>query len=384
MPRKTTRAAQGGGTIRQRKDGRWEARYTIGRHAGTGKQMQKSIYGDTQSEVRKKLVQLIAAIDEGTYIEPAKITVYQWFDTWLEDFCGDIKPYTRKSYGEHIKKHIKPAIGAVKLSALTTAHIQKLYNAEQKSGLSPKTIKNLHGVIHRALQQAVDVGYIARNPSDACKLPRVEKPDIKPLNDNQITAFLEAIKGDSLERLFLVDVFTGLRLGEIIGLTWEHVDFNKGIICICRQLQRQSGVYVFETLKNNKARTITPAPFIMQALKDQKKEQSLLKLQAGNAWNNNKNLVFTNNIGGNLVPLTVYKHFKRIAASIGVPDARFHDLRHSYAVAALKAGDDIKTVQEALGHHTAAFTLDVYGHVTEEMKRESAARMEAYIQRLKG
>ena len=134
------------------------------------------------------------------------------------------------------------------------------------------------------------------------------------------------------------------------------------------------------SLKNDKTRRITLAPFIVRKLQEHKRQQLEQKLLAGPIWSNNEGFIFTNEVGRHLIFYTVFENYKRIVKDIGIPDARFHDLRHSYAVAALQAGDDVKTVQENLGHHTAAFTLDTYGHVTEQMKRESAARMDRFIQ----
>ena len=387
MPRKATRNAQGGGSIRKRPDGRWEARYTVGRDPGTGKQIQKSVYDTTQGGVRKKLQQVTTSIDEGIYTEPSKMTLGKWLDIWITEYTGDLKPHTLKSYKTHSNYHIKPALGAVKLSALKTHEIQAFYNQLQKGkdghpGLSPKTIKNLHGVMHKALAQAVEIGYIKFNAADACKLPRVEKKEIHPLDENQISAFMKAIVGNRYERLYLVVLFTGMRQGEVLGLTWDCVDFENGTILIYRQLQKIKGQYQFVSLKNNKSRCITPAPSVMKILKDQRRIQTEWRMKAGPVWNDT-NLVFTNEIGEHLAHFTVYKHFKNIVKNIGLPDARFHDLRHSYAVASLQAGDDVKTVQENLGHHTAAFTLDVYGHVSERMKKDSADRMEKFINGVK-
>ena len=380
MPRKSnTRAAQGGGTIRQRKDGRWEARYTAGRDPGTGKQVQRSVYGATQQEVRKKLAQLTAAIDAGTYKEPCKMTVGQWLDIWQQDYLGGVKPSTAFLYGEQIRLHIKPALGAIKLESLNTHSIQGFYN---KLDLSPKSVKNIHGIFHRALQQAVAIGYLRFNPSDACTLPRVEQAEIKPLDEPQIAAFLKAIEGHRHELLYKVALFTGLREGELLGLMWDCVDFERGNITVKRQLRREQkkgGQYYITTPKNGHTRTITPAPWVMQLLQLQRRKQAELRLQVGAAWENS-GMVFTNETGGYLSYRTVYDCFKRIMAQIGAPSTRFHDLRHTYAVASLRAGDDIKTVQGNLGHHTAAFTLDIYGHVTDQMKQDSATRMENYIQ----
>lgn len=382
MPRKSNaRGAQGGGTIRQRSDGRWEARITVGRDPGTGKQIQKSVYGSTQKEVRKKLAQLVTEVDGGTYREPSKMTLGKWLDIWVEEYLGGVKPKTVVSYRCQIDNHIKPALGAVKLDALATHTIQKFYNNLSSEELSPKSVKIAHGVLHRALQQAVAIGYLSHNPSDACTLPRIERKEIKPLDSEAITKFLKAIQGHRFEAVYLTMLFTGMRRGEVCGLTWDHVNLEKGTILINRQLQGVSGhpgEYCLVSTKSNKGRTIVIADAVVEVLKKQKIQQAKARLMAGPLWSD-EGYVFTDELGKHLSPSTLYHQYKKLVASIGLPDARLHDLRHSYAVAALRAGDDIKTVQGNLGHHTASFTLDVYGHVTEEMKQASAARMDSFI-----
>lgn len=241
MPRSNTRAAQGSGTIRQRKDGRWEARYTVGRDPGTGKQVQRSIYGDSQAEVRKKLQQTSVNIDNGVYCEPSRMTVAQWLDIWVKEYLGGVKPRTLDSYKTTCRVHLTPSLGAGKLTALTAPTIQSMYNRlhkgnGEKKGLSPKSIKNLHGVLHKALQQAVKIGYLRFNPADAIELPRIIKKAIQPLEENNIMTFLSAIKGNKWEQVFLVTVFTGMRQGEVLGLTWSRVDFKRGTILIDCQL----------------------------------------------------------------------------------------------------------------------------------------------------
>jgi integrase len=414
MPRKSnSRAAQGNGTIRKKtitRNGKtyqyWEARYTAGHDPGTGKQIQRSITGKTQKEVAQKLKAATASIDNGTYMAPSKQTVGEWLDIWADTYLGGVKPFTVASYKTQIKNHIKPALGAVRLEALDTPTIQRFYNRLAKEGrrvpkhderghvvkhdgktvydvgpLSPKTIKNIHGVLHKALQQAIAAGLIRFNPADACTLPRIVKKELTPFDEAQSRDFLDAIKGHKYEDLFTVVLFTGMREGEALGLLWECVDFDKGTILIKQQLQREKkkgGAYVYAPLKNDKARTITPAPWVMGVLRAHKARQAQQRLMAGPMWEDS-GLAFTDEKGHHLAIHTVYTAFKKAAASIGRPDARFHDLRHSYAVAAIRSGDDIKTVQGNLGHATAGFTLDVYGHVTDQMKEASAARMENYI-----
>lgn len=197
--------------------------------------------------------------------------------------------------------------------------------------------------------------------------------------------FIQAINGHPLETAFLVTLFTGMRRGEIFGLTWDCVNFVAGTITINKQLQRDpndGSIYNLVPTKNSKSRVITPAPFVMQLLRTHQRQQLEWRLRAGPAWIDD-GFVFTNELGAHLSIHAVHRSYKKIVESIGLPDARFHDLRHSYAVAAIRSGDDIKTVQGNLGHATASFTLDVYGHVTDQMKRESADRMQKYIDRIK-
>lgn len=388
------KSAAGSGNIRKKtvmRNGReyvyWEGRISTGFDPKTGKQKQRSVSGKTQKEVAQKLRQLTAEVDEGTYQEPSKVTVGEWMDTWAGQYLGNVKPMTVKNYKEHIANHIKPALGNIHISSLNTTDIQKFYNdlgqpQGDTPGLAPKTIKCIHGILHKALQQAIAVGYLRTNPTEACSLPRVERKEIHPLNDEDIQKFLQAIRGHRYEALYLTALFTGLRRGELCGLTWDCVDLDMGRIVVKKQLQNvpgSPGEYRFVSLKNDKSRSITIASSLVNVLRQHKESQNTLIHNAGELWMDT-GFVFTNEIGDHLSPSTVYHQFKKIAASIDLPNARLHDLRHSFAVASLRARDDIKTVQSNLGHHTAAFTLDVYGHVTEDMKRDSANRMEAFIQ----
>ena len=369
----------------------WEGRYTVGFDPGTGKQIQKSVTGKTQKEVAQKIKELTAALDAGTYIAPSKMTVGQWLDTWQNEYLANVKPSTITSYEATIRNHLKPGLGALRLDALTTHDIQEFYNGlrlptEKRKALSSKTIKNIHGVLHHALEQALLNNYIRANPSNACIIPRAPKKKVKPMNEQQIADFLKAIKGHKYENMFLVALFTGIREGEVCGLQWECVDFENGSILIDKQLQSLRGKtrgnkdkYTLVPTKNGKERTITAAPYIMDLLRKTKQAQDSNKNEFGEAFNDT-GLVFTDEIGNRVTPQALYRAFKIVVTELGMPKVRFHDLRHSYAVVSLKSGDDVKTVQENLGHATSAFTLDTYGHVTEQMKTESANRMQAFIQ----
>ena len=382
MTTKATKNAKGGGTIRKRSDGRWEARYTLGIDPKTGKQIQKSVYGKTQKEVRQKLTAITAEIDDGTYMDIPRLKTADWLNTWVTEYIGNVKSSTRKSYQDHVRLNIIPYIGNVPLSKVTAAMIQQMYNELQaEKELSPKTIKNVHGVLHRALEQAQKMGYIRSDPLAAVTLPRIEKKQIKPLEDEELCAFLKEIRGNPYELVYFVTVFTGLRQGEVLGLTWDCVNFEKQTLLINKQHGKKKGTreYCFSSLKNDRPRVIESADGVMDALKKQQLRQQRWAARLKDGWDNPDNLVFTTETGRYLCNQTVYLAFKKIVRRLHLDATRFHDLRHTYAVNSLKSGDDIKTVQENLGHQTAAFTLDVYAHATNSMKRESANRMDQYI-----
>ncbi len=380
MPQRS-RTAKGNGSVRRRPDGRWEGRCSING-------VRKSFYGEKQSEVLKAMRKAQKEADEGRYVEPTKITLARWLDTWLTEYVKpSTKPLTFSTYQSRVETHIKPALGKIKVTALEPTQIQAFYNDLLRiKGLSPRTIKNIHGILHEALDRALKLRYIPLNPSDACILPRVEKKEINPLTENDVANFLAEIQKDEpLKELFTVALFTGMREGEICGLPWSAVDFESGIIAVKQQLCKEKikgGKHYIDTTKNDNVRYLTAAPFVMEILKNIKARQEQDKLVAGELWENEFDLVFTNPLGHFILPQTALKRFKAVAVSIGRADARFHDLRHTYAVTALQEGDDIKTVQQNLGHATASFTLDVYGHVSEKMKKESAARMQSYFEKI--
>lgn len=220
MPRKSTRAASGSGSIRQRPDGRWEARITTGTNPGTGKPIRRSVYGDTQAAVRKQMTAILRELDRGTYQSPNKITVSEWMQEWLSTFCsGKVKLLTYQSYEGIIKNHITPAIGAIELQAVKGTHIQRLYNSMTKAGLSGKTVKNVSAVLHKAFSVALKQGMISANPCDAAKLPKAERHEITPLTDDEIPKFLASIEDSPMRNAFALCLFAGLREGECLGLS---------------------------------------------------------------------------------------------------------------------------------------------------------------------
>lgn len=388
--------ANGEGTIRKRKNGTWEGRVTV-LDPCTGKNERKCVYGKTQKDVKAKMGLLLEQQEEAKNDSAAlaidnadDITLNEWLDIWLSDYVSDIKIGTLVSYKSLSNNHIRKELGKYKLKSLKVPVIQKFYNNLLAKGLSPKYIKNIHGCLHRALDMAVKVEYLDKNYSSICSIPKGDPEEANPLTEDEQKKLFEAMKGEEHEYLFLTDIFTGMRCGELIGLTWDCVDFEKGIIMIKRQIvqiRERHALYEWGTLKNGKTRIIAPAPFVMDVLKKQKDRQQQMITEAGSLWkveNKFENLVFTHKDGSHLSQPTVWKQFQKLLKKAGLEHHRVHDLRHTFAVNSLRAGDDIKTLQENMGHFSAAFTLDRYGHVTEEMRKASSKRMQAFIENLEG
>lgn len=364
------------GNIRKRSAHSWEGSILINNK-------RHYIYGKTSQEVRKRLSSLALQADLGLIKEDSNMLLQDWLDQWITAYVN-VKPNTLSRYHIDVDQHIKPSIGQIALCDLQTPHIQAFYNCMLKNGMSPKSLKNMHSVLHEALEQAVLINLISKNVSNACVLPKIKKAEMHPLQGDEIIRFLDAIKGDRFEAVYYVAMFTGMRQGEVLGLTWNSVLFENETIHLCHQLQKLrikggGGTYHLVELKNSHDRYIQPAPEVMSLLKTIYNEQKVLVLSSEKTWHNDMNLVFVNNRGNHLASVTVYNHLKIIAKRIGKPELRFHDLRHTYATLSLQTGANIKTISSQLGHATTAFTLDRYGHTTDTMRKDAADRMSAFI-----
>ena len=414
MPKKgQSRSANGSGSIRKRSDGTWEGRIVVGTDPGSGKPIRRSFYGKKQEDVRKKLTEVSKSLDDGQYMEPSKYTVKSWFEIWLRDFQAETKPLTVRQYESMCETHIFPALGAVKLSKLTTIQLTRFYSQlaidgktkkqkNKKTGkmeivktgepLSAKSIQNIHCIISRALNVAIENRILKENVSEYAKVPKAVKEEIKPLTEDEQKSFFQNIKDQRFNYLYQIAIFTGLRESELLGMTWDCISWKTKTLKVYRQLQRVPGnwsEFRFVPLKNSKTRYITLSPYVVSVLRKQESKQAADKMKAGSLWQGFDNveerktaLVFTDDLGNNLNPATVFENLKRIGEAIGRPDIRVHDLRHTFAVNSLQMGDDIKTLQGNLGHATAAFCLDRYGHVSDRMKEESARRQQEYIESL--
>ena len=371
------KSANGMGTLRKRSDGRWEARYT----APDGR--QKSVYGKTKAECADKLRRALAQITTGTYFEPSAMTLGQWIELWLTEYTDHIKGTTRDSYRSYCKTHILPQLGGVKLSKLSALHIQTAYNALQRRGLAASTLHSSLLVLSAALSAACRFGMIPVNPCQGVTLRKKEQREMVIIDRQDIPAFLAAAAtvrhGDAFVFLFQ----TGIRAGELRGLRWADIDFKAHTMTISRQISLVGKEHVIDTPKSGKPRTIALMPETVELLKRHRAEQLEAQVRA-KRWSEapiDADLVFRKPDGTHYSTSLLDSAIPKLALAMNLPGLRVHDLRHSYAVAALRSGIDAKTVQNNLGHASAKMTLDIYAKYTDDMGRQAAKKMSAYWRR---
>ena len=369
----------GEGNIRKRSEHSWEASL----RTEDGERLY--VYGSSQKQVKEKLQEIQTEIANGTYVPETEMTVGEWLDEWYECFTTGVKASSRARYEQDIRNHIKPAIGHINLQDLKLLHVQRFLNqCKEKKNLALKTVKNIYLVLNKALKKAQSQGLIRQNPCDEAEIPSYDTPqkEMRPLKDAEVTQFLKLIAGHPDEFFLYTALFTGMRESELIGLTWDCIDWDTGNIHLYRQLKPVKGrkaTWAFTTLKNKQSRDFIAPPSVIHILKKQKLKQAEWKLQYGEVYENDLNLVFTNPFGKHLTSVTIYNHFKAIVTQMGLPEVRFHDLRHTYATLALQNCVDVKTVSNNLGHATVAFTMDKYVHVSMTMQQDCVSKMESFI-----
>ncbi len=370
---------QNEGSITKRKDGRWVARLTVGYEGG--KQKRKCIYGRTREEVAAKLARVIQAKADGLPVTNDRITFGQFLDKWLEDSVkSSVREATYYRYTREVRLHIEPTLGKIKLARLSPGDIQALMNGKLKEGLSPASVRHMHAVIRRALEQAYQWQLVPRNVAKLVRPPRVQRYEAKTLSPEQAAAFLEAVKGDKLEALYTVAMALGLRRGEALALKWEDIDMEAGTLRVRHTLKSLpgGGWDLTEPKSRQSRRTLGLPQFALAALRDHRKRQLEEKLKQGKQWQDH-GFVFTSVIGTPLDGDNVYKLFRRLLKDNSLPDIRFHDLRHSCASLLLAKGISPRVIMETLGHSQISLTMDTYSHVMPVLMKEAADAMDAIL-----
>jgi integrase len=366
--------AKGDG-ITKRKDGLYMARYTVNTPDGP---KRKTIYGRKYKEVKRKRDLAVGDAAKGIYFDDENMTVSEYMTRWLEDSAkGDLGFRTYHNYKLQIRQHISPTFGRLKLSNLTATHIQALYAARLREGLKPSSVRYIHAVLHRALEQAVRFHLIPFNPAARVDPPKVRQEEITPLDAEQARTFLDMARGDKFECLYVLSLTVGLRMGEALGLKWSDIDLDEKTLRVSRQLQRmrEGGGLVFSEPKNASRRTVDLPQRAVEALRSHRKRQLEEKLRA-NSYEDS-GLVFATGKGTPLdAQNIVNRHFKPLLRRAGLPDIRWHDLRHTCLTILLARGTHPKYVQHLAGHASIQLTLDRYSHWMPSMGRNTADGMD--------
>src|SRR5215212_10246537 len=369
------RRGNGEGSIRRRADGRREGRYTI--HTDEGRK-QKAVYGKTRKEVAEKLTDVMAGRDKGLIFDAGKLTVGGHLEQWLADVVKPSASHrTYSTNAQQVRDHIVPTLGRIKLKELRKAHIDRLYREKLDAGLSPSTVRRVHAVLHKALEEAVKGDLIPRNPATHANKPKAKQEEIEPLDAGQAAAFVEAARGDRFEALYVLCLMCGLRQGEALALRWQDVDLEGATLRVNRQLQRVrgGGGLRFSKPKNASRRIVGLPQQAVSALNSHRKRQLEEKLRAGPLYQDG-GLVFASGQGKPLdAQNVVNRHYKPLLKRAGLPPVRFHDLRHSCLSLLAQRGEPIRDLQALAGHATAAFTLQRYTHHYESSARRTADTM---------
>lgn len=386
------RRGDGEGCIIQKKNGRWEAIATVG-YDSEGKQISKYFTSKDRQVAVQKMNNYLVEIQKGTYIEPSKLTVAEWLDYWYENHVVDkVKIKTRCDYESSIRCYIKPKLGGIKLTDLKGMQIQQFYNdllkngsLRKKGGLSPKTVRNIHVPFHLAMERAVNNDMIAKNPLNGVTLPKQNAKPVEILTQEEQKRLVDNCGNRPWEIAILLTLYTGMRLGEVTGLTWDVVNFEKNCITINKQVgriqkfapdaeQKTKLCLRNETKTSSSNRTISIDPRIMAKVKEHQaiQEQHIKKW---GAVYNNLNMVFCREDGNLIDPKTFRTFFINTLKKAGVEEKKFHALRHTFATRALDSNINAKTVSEILGHSSIKITMDTYSHVSQELQHEAMQKI---------
>ena len=380
----------GEGSITKRKDGRWMAHYTVQTAAGP---KRKTLYGRTRAEVAEKLTKALADRDGGIDFDPKNLTLGEYLQRWLDSSVkNSVKVRTYEIYDSRKRNYVDPYLGHVKLEKLTPAHLQDLYTKLLEEGYSTATVRQTHSLISAALKKAVKWGLVARNVAEAADPPRLVAPEVVTLSREEVRTLLKgsqrwplhkssdppSIAPGRYEALLTLAVTTGLRQGELLGLRWSDVSLDEGLLRVRRTVDTRHNVARWGTPKSGVGRSVRLTHTATDALRRHHKRQVEERLALGASYKD-QDLVFTNLTGGVILACVLHRSFKALLRYAGLPDVRFHALRHTAATLMLEGNVNPRVVQEMLGHADIRQTMDTYSHVLPNMQAQAAERMDALL-----
>lgn len=371
------------GHIRPRGKGSWELKFDLPRDPVTGKRRTRYVsFRGTKSEARAHLRILIGKVEERTYVEPAKMTLKDYLERWLEHARTTVSPRTHERYGELLRNHVSSHLGATKLSDLQPIQVQELYRKllsngrlDGKGALSGLTVKHIHRVFKEALRQAVRWKMLAANPADNVDPPKAEHSEIEILEPEHVEGILIAIRRTRLLAPVIVALNTGLRRGELLALRWKDIDFEGTALTVRQSLEETGAGLRFKEPKSRRSRRTVALPAAaVDTLRHHKLRQMETYLKLGSKWSTEA-LVFGRFDGQPIRPRNFSKEFSRVVKRAGLK-VTFHGLRHTHATMLLKQNVHPKIVSDRLGHASVAITLDTYSHVIPSMQDVAARAMD--------
>ena len=374
------RRKSGEGLIRQRKDGRWEGRVVVG-YDEKNLPITKNVTAKTKHECVEKLDALKESLGKSTDKICADMPFGEWMEFWYQTYSKPgLRPSTQEGYENHIYKHIIPALGRIPLNKLTQGDLELFYAKLKKGGrisrtdiygegLSDRTVRACHGCCYTALARAVEDKLIRTNPAEGCKLPPKKGREMEILTPEEMQRLLIQAKEEGFYEMFLLDLATGMRRGELLALQWDDINFTTGEVKISRQVQSVKGKLLISQPKTKSSiRSIILPPALLEVLK--KYRQSV-----------NYRWLFPSPVKEDMPrdPTSCRKRLSKILEHAGCKHVRFHDLRHTFATHAIQYGMDVKTLAVTIGHASVETTLNIYSHVTDEMQKNAAQKIDQTI-----
>lgn len=377
------------GHIKQRSKGSWTLWIDLGRDPETGKRKQQTLtVRGSKKDAERELRELLHSLETGRYVKPSRITLGQWLEQWCQSYVTmHCSIRTAESYQSEVHRHLIPALGAIPLTQLHPQHLQDYYSqalikgrTDGRGGLSARTVLYHHHIVSEALNHAVKMELVGRNVAEAVDPPRPERKNIATIAPENVSKFLEATRETPYYVLFYTALYTGMRLGELLGLRWSDVDLDLANLSVVQALYKRSGICKMVEPKTSKSRRqIALSPSLSLLLRDYKTEQQAQRILLGGD-SVDSNLVFSHIDGKPLDPGVVSHTFAKVLKKAGLPHIRFHDLRHSHATLLLKAGIHPKIVSERLGHANIGITLDTYSHVLPGLQERAARRFDEMLE----
>lgn len=367
----------GEGSVFRRKDGTWVAAVTAW-HNGVRKRVTRT--ASSQRDANAKRLALLRDIEQGINIGAERQTVGEYLDAWLKDVVVvRRRPKTAYNYTSLIRTHITPALGRVQLDKLTAQQIARFLEAKARDGYAPRTLRLLHTILRSALKQAVKWELVPKNVAMLVDAPPIERYTPAIWSPDDARRFLTAMRGQPCEALYLLALATGMRQGELLGLRWQDLDLDAGVLTVRHTLEVTAGPWKLAEPKTRSGRrTIALPPMVCAALRVHRVQQLETRLAHADGWQEH-DLVFPATYGQAMHPSSIREQFRRLLGELGLPVIRFHDLRHSCASLLFLQGVHPKVVQEQLGHSSMHITMDTYSHVLPPIMRETAGLMERLL-----